>query len=97
VYVYQPEEAARRWVLIGDGGLYLAEFVPTVENPLAVRRCWLREGRCALRWRCRVTLRRAEACGLEEGVRVAEALLGMWLVWLGDWGLWWRCGGGGCS
>jgi len=32
---YQPGEAAKKWVLVGDDGLYTAEFVPTVENPLA--------------------------------------------------------------
>jgi len=31
---YQPGEAARKWVVVGDDGLYLAEFVPTAKEPL---------------------------------------------------------------
>ena len=31
---YQPGEAAKKWVVVGDDGLYVAEFVPTAKEPL---------------------------------------------------------------
>jgi len=77
---YGAEGAPRRWVIVGDDGLYTAEFVPTAREPLEefgevgyVKVTAPYEGD---------TLDIASPCGAprlvacsEEGARVAEALL----------------------
>jgi len=78
---YGAEGTPRRWVVVGDDGLYTAEFVPTVDNPLAefgevgyVRVVEPFQGDVdEVASPCGAP--RLVACS-EEGVRVAEALLG---------------------